>query len=136
VCAAGVGLLYLQAQTNDVFFYFADGEVGVTATTDVDDIDNTAKVTAGNAIAFANTYAAQLDATTKAPLKIRINRAQDRFLVVKAASTAGGMVIHRYDARDPSGRPTKHLGGLLGAPLQKAWDKTEKAVRQQRTKAS
>jgi hypothetical protein len=54
----------------------------------------------------------------------------------KAASTAGGMVIHRYDARDPSGRPTKHLGGLLGAPLQKAWDKTEKAVRQQRTKAS
>jgi hypothetical protein len=54
----------------------------------------------------------------------------------KAASTAGRMVIHRYDARDPSGRPTKHLGGLLGAPLQKAWDKTEKAVRQQRTKAS
>jgi hypothetical protein len=86
-------VLYLQAQTNDVFFYFADGEVGVTATTDVDDIDNTAKITAGSAIAFANTYAAQLDATTKAPMKIRINRAQDRFLVVKAASTAGVLRI-------------------------------------------
>jgi hypothetical protein len=54
----------------------------------------------------------------------------------KAASTAGGMVIHQYETRDPDGKKTKHLGGLLGAPLQKAWDKTEKAVRQQRTKAS
>lgn len=54
----------------------------------------------------------------------------------KVASTAGRTVIHRYEATDPSGRKTKHLGGLLGSPMQHAWNKTEKAVRQQRTKAS
>jgi hypothetical protein len=81
-------MLFMQAETNDVYFYFADGEVGSVATTDVDDIDNTAKVSAGSALAFANTYAPVLKAGN-GPLPVRINRAVDRFLVVKAASTAG-----------------------------------------------
>lgn len=80
--------LWMQAQTNDVFFYFAPGEVGAVITTDVDDVSDTAAVTAGNAIAFADTYCALLKAGNS-PLPIRINRAIDRFLVVKAASTAG-----------------------------------------------
>lgn len=81
-------MLWMQAETNDVFFYFADGEVGTVATTDVDDVSDTAKVSAGGALAFANTYAALLKAGN-GPLPVRIDRAQDRFLVVKAASTAG-----------------------------------------------
>jgi len=54
----------------------------------------------------------------------------------KVASAAGRTVIHRYETTDPSGRKTKHLGGILGSPLQAAWNKTENIVRQQRTKAS
>lgn len=89
-------VLWLQAETNDVYFYFASGPVSADAaagtaaviTTDVDDIDNTAKVTAGAALAFANTYAGVLKAGN-GPLPVRINRGVDRFLVVKAASTSG-----------------------------------------------
>lgn len=89
-------VLWLQAETNDVYFYFAEGAVSAdpatsetaVATTDVDDIDNTAKVSAGSALAFANTYAGVLKAGN-GPLPVRINRGVDRFLVVKAASTAG-----------------------------------------------
>jgi hypothetical protein len=81
-------MLWMQAETNDVYFYFAPGEVGAVVTTDVDDIDNAAAVSAGSALAFANTYGAVLEAGA-APLPIRINRAVDRFLVVKAASTSG-----------------------------------------------
>lgn len=73
-------VLYLQADTNNVFFYFH------SATTS--DLSDTAKVTAGAAATFANTYAAVLK-TSDPPLKLRINRNLDRFLVVKAASTAG-----------------------------------------------
>jgi hypothetical protein len=80
--------LWLQAETADVYFYFAPGEVGAVVTTDIDDVSDTASITAGNAIAFANTYGARLVANN-GPLPIRINRAVDRFLVVKAASTAG-----------------------------------------------
>lgn len=81
-------VLYMQAETNDVYFYFAAGAVGTGATTDVDDVDNTAKVAAGAALTYANTYAAILEAGGP-PIRIRIDRGQDRFLVVKAASTAG-----------------------------------------------
>lgn len=89
-------VLWMQAETNDVYFYFAEGAVSAdpassgsaVATTDVDDIDNTAKISAGSALAFANTYAGLLKAGN-GPLPIRINRGVDRFLVVKAASTSG-----------------------------------------------
>lgn len=79
--------LWMQAETEDVYFYFADGEVGTTATTDVDDIDVTAKITAGDPITFANTYGARLVANN-GPLPVRINRAVDRFLVVRGDATA------------------------------------------------
>ena len=89
-------VIWMQAETNDVFFYFASGDVAAdpaagtsaVATTDVDDVSDTATITAGNALAFANTYCALLKAGN-GPLPIRINRGVDRFLVVKAASTAG-----------------------------------------------
>lgn len=81
-------VLWMQAETADVYFYFASGEAGAVATTDVDDIDNTAAVAAGGSLAFANTYAAVIVAGN-GPIPIRIDRSTDRFLVVKAASTSG-----------------------------------------------
>lgn len=81
-------VLWMQAETANVYFYFASGEAGAVATTDVDDIDNTAAVAAGAALAFANTYAGVIVAGAL-PLAIRIDRSLDRFLVVKAASTSG-----------------------------------------------
>lgn len=81
-------VLWMQAETNDVYFYFASGASGSVVGTDVDDIDNAAAVSAGSSLAFANTYGAVLEAGN-APLPIRIDRSQDRFLVVKAASTSG-----------------------------------------------
>ena len=81
-------VLWMQAETNDVFFYFAGGSPDTVATTDVDDVDDTAKIAAGGAIAFANTYSAVLKAGN-APIRVRIDRRIDRFVVVKAASSAG-----------------------------------------------
>jgi hypothetical protein len=80
--------LWLQAETNDVYFYFASGEAGAVVTTDVDDIDNTAAVAAGGSLAYANTYAGVIKAGN-GPLPITIDRSIDRFLVVKAASASG-----------------------------------------------
>lgn len=79
--------LWMQAETDDVYFYFADGEVGTVATTDVDDVSTTAVVAAGAALAFADTYAARLVANN-GPLPVRINRAVDRFLVVRGDAAA------------------------------------------------
>lgn len=81
-------VLWMQAETANVYFYFASGEAGSVVTTDVDDIDDTAKVAAGGSIAFANTYGAVIVAGN-GPIPVRIDRGQDRFLVVKAASTSG-----------------------------------------------
>lgn len=90
--------LWMQAETNDVFFYFASGEAGAVVTTDVDDVSDTAAVAAGGAIAYADTYAAILEAGAP-PIKVRIDRGVDRFLCVKAASTSG---ILRFWAGSPS----------------------------------
>ncbi len=73
-------VLWMQAETNDVFFHFHSS----SAT----DLDEAAKITAGSAMAFANTYGGLLEAGN-APVKIRINRQLDKYLVVIAASTAG-----------------------------------------------
>lgn len=74
-------VLYLQAETNDVYFYF-DSATG-------NSLDDTAKQTAtAAALAFANTYGAVLKAGNP-PLKVRIDRALDKFIQVKAASTSG-----------------------------------------------
>ncbi len=67
--------------------------------TDVYDIDDTAAVAAGGALTFANTYAAVLEAG-ESPIKIRINRGVDRFLVVKAASTSGILRFWAASASD------------------------------------
>ena len=74
-------VLALQAQTNDVFFYF-DSATGSS-------LDDTAKQIAGAAaIAFADTYAIVLPAGNP-PIQLRIDRTVDKFIQLKAASTAG-----------------------------------------------
>lgn len=92
-------VLWLQAETNNVYFYFASGEAGAVVTTDVDDIDHAAAVAAGGSLAFANTYAGIIVAGA-APIAVRIDRSLDRFLVVKAASTSG---VLRFWAASSSG---------------------------------
>jgi len=73
--------LYLQAETNDVFFFF-DSAVGTG-------LSDTAKQTAtAAAAAFDDTYCAILKAGN-APIKVRIDRSLDKFIQVKAASTSG-----------------------------------------------
>jgi len=73
--------LWMQAQTNDVFFYFH------SATDNA--LDDTAATSAGSAdAAFVATHCAVLEAG-ESPVKFRINRSLDKFLIVKAASTSG-----------------------------------------------
>lgn len=73
--------LYLQAETNDVYFYFSDATAS--------NLDNTAAQAATSAdLSFATTHGALLKAGN-APLKLRITRSVDKFLIVKAASTSG-----------------------------------------------
>ena len=75
--------LYMQAQTNDVFFYF-------TSTSGTSDLSDTAALAAGAAslTAFEVEHCAVLEAG-ELPVCFRINRAVDKHLVVKAASTSG-----------------------------------------------
>jgi hypothetical protein len=76
-------VLYLQAETNDVYFYF-DTATGAA-------IDDTAKQAAGAAtVVFANTYCAILKAGNP-PMSVRIDRSLDKFLQVKTASTGGNL---------------------------------------------
>lgn len=73
--------LYLQAETNDVYFYF-DSVTGSA-------LDNTAaQAASAAAVAYANTYAVVLKAGNP-PLRVRINRSIDKFIQVKAAAAAG-----------------------------------------------
>ncbi len=73
--------LYLQAETNDVYFYFHTETDNTLLDTD--------KQTATTAdLAFGATHGAIIEAGGP-PLKLRINRALDKFLILKAASTAG-----------------------------------------------
>ncbi len=74
-------VLYLQAETNDVFFYF-DSAVGTS-------LSDTAKQAATAAdLAFADTYCAILKAGNP-PIMVRIDRTLDKFIQIKAASTSG-----------------------------------------------
>lgn len=77
-------VLAMQAETNDVYFQFSNATYN--------DLDDTAKVTAGNALTFDNKYGALLKAGNS-PMLLRIDRALDKFLIVKAASTAGVLRI-------------------------------------------
>jgi hypothetical protein len=74
-------VLYLQADTNDVYFYF-DTATGTS-------LSDTAKQAASAAsLAFSDTYCAVLKAGSP-PIQIRIDRSIDKFIQVKAVSTAG-----------------------------------------------
>lgn len=73
--------VYLQAQTQDVFFFFDDA-------TDSGLDDTAAQAATAADLAFVATHCAVLEAGNP-PLKLRINRALDKFLIVKAASTSG-----------------------------------------------
>ncbi len=80
-------VLYLHADTVDVFFYFH------TATDSA--LSDTATQTAATAdAAFAATYAAVVKAGTSEVF--RIDRAIDKFLILKAASTAGILRMWAY----------------------------------------
>lgn len=73
-------VLWMQAETNDVFFHFHSA----SAT----DLNDATVIAVGASLAFNAAYGACLEAGAS-PIKVRINRAIDKFLVVKAASTSG-----------------------------------------------
>lgn len=76
-------VLWMQAETNDVFFHFRSDSASA-------DLSDTAKLAADGAAmtAFTATHGALLKAGL-APVQFTINRAIDKYLVVKAASTSG-----------------------------------------------
>lgn len=73
--------LCLQAETNDVYYYF-DSATGTALS------DTAVQAAASAAVTFANTYGAILEAGG-APTWVRIDRSLDKFLILKAASTSG-----------------------------------------------
>lgn len=73
--------LYLQAETNDVYFYFDSATGSALA-------DATKQAAAAGAVAMADAHGAVLKAGNP-PLRVRIDRSLDKFIQVKAASTAG-----------------------------------------------
>lgn len=75
--------VWFQATTNDVFIYF-------TETSGTSNLDDTAAIAAGAATltAFETTHAAVIEAG-ESPVCFRLNRAVDKHMVVKAASTSG-----------------------------------------------
>lgn len=79
-------IVYMQAETNGVYFYFQAAAAGAVVVPDLSDTSTQAATSAP--VAYANTYAALLPPGL-APIKFRLNRAIDRFLIVKAASTSG-----------------------------------------------
>lgn len=81
--------LWMQAETNDVYFHFDSATSSGLA--------DTAKIAAGGTMAYADTYGAVLKAGNP-PILFRIDRAIDVFLIVKAASTAG--VLRMWAASD------------------------------------
>jgi len=81
-------IVWLQAESNDVYFYFADGTAPDVAPAAVAGVDNTAALAAGTPLAYDNAYCGVLKAGMP-PLPFSIDRSIDRFIVVKtAASTA------------------------------------------------
>jgi hypothetical protein len=62
-----------------------------------------------------------------------LTKAGALYLGRNTLNTGRKAIIHQKDATDPSGRPTKHLGGILGAPMQAGWNRIEAMARQART---
>jgi hypothetical protein len=80
-------VLYMQAQTNDVFFYFHSATDSA--------LSDTAAQSAGAAdAAFVATHCAVIKAGSAEVF--RIDRTIDKFLVVKAASTSGILRVWAY----------------------------------------
>lgn len=73
-------VLYLQAETNDVYFYF-DTATGSSL------LDTTKQAATAATLAFNDAHCAILKAGTS--MAFRIDRTIDKFLQVKAASTSG-----------------------------------------------
>ena len=80
-------VLLMHADTVDVFFYFHSA-------TDSALSDTAAQTATAADAAFAATYCAVLKAGTSEVF--RIDRSLDKFLVVKAASTAGLLRVQAY----------------------------------------
>lgn len=74
-------VLFLQAETNDVYFYF-DSATGNSLA------DGTTQAATAAAVAMATAHAAILEAGNP-PLRVRIDRSVDKFIQLKAASTSG-----------------------------------------------
>lgn len=74
-------VLYLQAETNDVYFYF-DSATGNSLN------DATTQAATPADVTMANAHGAVLEAGAP-PLKVRIDRTLDKFIQLKAASTSG-----------------------------------------------
>ena len=77
--------LFMSADTNDVYFQFAPD-------TSVVSLDNAGTVAAGGSPVVTNAMGALLKAASL-PIYFRINRQTDRYIIVKAASTAGTLRI-------------------------------------------
>lgn len=74
-------ILYLQAETNDVYFYF-DSATGTSLA------DGTTQAAGAAAVTLADAHCAILEAGGP-PMLVRIDRSLDKFIQVKAASTSG-----------------------------------------------
>ncbi len=74
-------VLYLQAETNDVYFYF-DTATGSSLA------DSTKQSATAAALAFNDAHCAILKAGNN-PIQVRIDRSIDKFIQLKAVSTAG-----------------------------------------------
>ncbi len=86
-------MLYLQAETNDVYFYF-DSATGSSLA------NGTTQAAGAGAMAFADAHCAVLKAGNP-PVKVRIDRSLDKYLQVKAASTSG--VLRLWACSEVSG---------------------------------
>lgn len=73
----------LQALTADVWFYFAS--------VDNDDLDPTADIAAGQPLAYADTYGDRL--AIGSSIRLRIDRQQDKFLVVRTSSGTATLLL-------------------------------------------
>jgi hypothetical protein len=80
-------VLYLQAETNDVFFYFSSA-------TDTALSDTAAQTATAADAVFVATHCAILEAGHSEVF--RIDRTLDKFIVVKAASTSGVLRLWAY----------------------------------------
>ncbi|HEY6921282.1 MAG TPA: hypothetical protein VI390_06740 [Methyloceanibacter sp.] len=84
--------LTLTAETNAVYYQFNSATAN--------DLDDTAKVSAGGTLAFATTHAALLPAGQT--IRLRIQRDVDKWIIVKAASTSGVLRMHASSPPNPN----------------------------------